>query len=196
MTTVAGDLPIRGMIHGRFQPFHRGHLAYALAVAERCRELFVGITNPDVRSRAYEPAEPERHLPQSNPFSYTERMLMVRSSLEDCGLGDRVHVVPFPIGQPALWHDYVLPGTVHYLRVFTPWGREKADRLRRAGQRVELIDARRDRDMTGTQVRAALLAGDPVWESLVPDGTARTIRSLRATAHDHTTKRGEHHGQR
>ena len=196
MTSATTGPSTRGMVHGRFQPFHRGHLAYALAAAERCCELFVGITNPDTRSRSYEPTEPERHLPESNPFSYTERMLMIRASLDDCGLGNRVYIVPFPIGEPALWHDYILPGTVHYLRAFTPWGQEKANRLRRVGQRVELLEAREERDVTGTQVRAALRAGDPGWETLVPGGTARMIRSLRGTPGDQTPNRGEHHGQR
>lgn len=36
-----------GMIHGRFQPFHNGHLEYALAALSRCSHLIVGITNPD-----------------------------------------------------------------------------------------------------------------------------------------------------
>ena len=36
----------QGMIHGRFQPFHKGHLEYMRGAAECCDELFVGITNP------------------------------------------------------------------------------------------------------------------------------------------------------
>jgi len=36
-----------GMIHGRFQPFHTGHLEYLVAAAGRCRRLAVGITNPE-----------------------------------------------------------------------------------------------------------------------------------------------------
>ena len=35
------------MIHGRFQPFHKGHLEYLAGAAERSDEVFVGITNPD-----------------------------------------------------------------------------------------------------------------------------------------------------
>ena len=36
-----------GMIHGRFQPFHTGHLEYLVAAAARCERLVVGITNPE-----------------------------------------------------------------------------------------------------------------------------------------------------
>ena len=35
------------MIHGRFQPFHNGHLEYLRGAAARSDEVFVGITNPD-----------------------------------------------------------------------------------------------------------------------------------------------------
>jgi len=35
------------MIHGRFQPFHNGHLEYMRGAADRSDELWIGITNPD-----------------------------------------------------------------------------------------------------------------------------------------------------
>ena len=44
------------MIHGRFQPFHNGHLEYLRGAAECCDELFVGITNPDPARVKPEPA--------------------------------------------------------------------------------------------------------------------------------------------
>jgi len=65
------------MIHGRFQPFHNGHLEYLRGAAASCDELFVGITNPDPWRVKEEPSDPLRHLPESNPFTYVERLLMV-----------------------------------------------------------------------------------------------------------------------
>ena len=35
------------MIHGRFQPFHLGHLEYLAGAASEADEVWVGITNPD-----------------------------------------------------------------------------------------------------------------------------------------------------
>jgi len=46
------------MIHGRFQPFHNGHLEYLRGAASRCDEIFVGITNPDPERIRPEPADP------------------------------------------------------------------------------------------------------------------------------------------
>ena len=65
------------MIHGRFQPFHNGHLEYLRGAAARSDEVFVGITNPDPRASSQRPSDPLRHLPESNPFTYVERLLMV-----------------------------------------------------------------------------------------------------------------------
>ncbi len=96
------------MIHGRFQPFHRGHLEYMRGAAERCDELWVGITNPDPARVKPEASDPARHLPESNPYSYGERLLMVKAAARDLGLdADGVHVIPFPVNEPELWPAYV-----------------------------------------------------------------------------------------
>ena len=47
-----------GMIHGRFQPFHNGHLEYLRGAAARSDEVFVGITNPDPSRVKEEPSDP------------------------------------------------------------------------------------------------------------------------------------------
>ena len=70
----------RGMIHGRFQPFHNGHLEYLKGAAAQSDELFVGITNPDPTRIRPEAADPLRHRPESNPWSYVERLLMVKAA--------------------------------------------------------------------------------------------------------------------
>ena len=50
-----------GMVHGRFQPFHVGHLEYALTALHRCEHLIVGITNPDPSLVVAESTDPQRH---------------------------------------------------------------------------------------------------------------------------------------
>ena len=164
------------MIHGRFQPFHNGHLAYLTAAAARCGTLFVGITNPDRSHLRPEPEDPARHLPESNPFTYTERLLMVQGAVAEAGAGP-VHVIPFPITEPDLWADYLPPGAVHYLRLFSPWGSAKLDRLRAAGHAVEVLEAPEGKAVSGEQVRAAMRAGGD-WRSLVPPAVARVIDAL------------------
>ena len=168
-----------GMIHGRFQPFHNGHLEYLRGAAERSDEVFVGITNPDPQRVKEEPSDPLRHLPESNPFTYVERLLMVEAVAEDEGI--RVHVIPFPVNEPELWSAYVPDGVTQYLRLFSEWGGTKRDRMREAGYEVVVLDEGAEKWISGADVRAALRAGDE-WEALVPPGVARIIRASQRIA--------------
>jgi nicotinamide-nucleotide adenylyltransferase len=166
------------MIHGRFQPFHNGHLAYLSGAAERCDELFVGITNPDPTRVKPEASDPLRHLPESNPWSYVDRLLMVKAAADDLGLDlRRLHVIPFPVNEPELWPAYVPEGVTQFLRLFSGWGGEKLERLRAAGFEVVVLDEGVEKEVSGSQVREALRAGGD-WEALVPPGVARVIREL------------------
>jgi nicotinamide-nucleotide adenylyltransferase len=170
----------RGMIHGRFQPFHNGHLEYLRGAAERSDEIFVGITNPDPTRIKEEPSDPLRHLPESNPFSYVERLLMVTAVAEDEGI--RAHVIPFPVNEPELWAAYVPQGATQYLRLFSDWGGTKLERMRDAGYEVVILDEGAGKELSGAEVRAAMREGR-AWQELVPPGVARVISSLeRVTA--------------
>ena len=173
MTRVA-----RGMIHGRFQPFHLGHLEYLRGAAERCDELFVGITNPDPMRIRPEASDPARHLPESNPWTYAERLLMVKAAARDLELDlERVHVIPFPVNEPELWPAYVPDGVTQYLRLFSEWGGMKLDRLQEAGYDVVVLDRGAEKEISGADVRAALRDGGE-WKPLVPPGVAQVIRDL------------------
>jgi nicotinamide-nucleotide adenylyltransferase len=166
------------MIHGRFQPFHNGHLEYLRGAYERSDEVFVGITNPDPTRIKPEASDPLRHLPESNPWSYAERLLMVKAAARDAGFDlARVHVIPFPVNEPELWHAYVPEGVTQYIRLFSEWGGTKLDRLREAGYEVVVLDQGADKAVSGADVRAAIRDGGD-WEALVPAGVARVIRSV------------------
>jgi cytidyltransferase-like protein len=166
------------MIHGRFQPFHNGHLEYLRGAADRSDEIFVGITNPDPARIKPEASDPLRHLPESNPYSYVERLLMVKAASGDLGLDPaRVHAIPFPVNEPELWPAYVPAGVTQYLRLFSEWGGTKLERLREAGYEVVVLDEGVEKEISGAHVRAAIRDGGD-WESLVPPGVARVLRSL------------------
>jgi nicotinamide-nucleotide adenylyltransferase len=163
------------MIHGRFQPFHNGHLEYLRGAAAQSDEVFVGITNPDPQRIKEEPSDPLRHLPESNPFSYVERLLMISAVAEEEGI--QAHVIPFPVNEPELWPAYVPPGVTQYLRLFSEWGGTKLERMREAGYEVVVLDEGAEKEVSGTDVRDALRAGE-AWDTLVPPAVARVIRSL------------------
>jgi nicotinamide-nucleotide adenylyltransferase len=165
----------RGMIHGRFQPFHNGHLEYLRGAAARSDVVFVGVTNPDPRRVKEEASDPLRHLPESNPFTYTERLLMIDAVAADEGID--VHVIPFPVNEPELWSAYVPEGVTQYLRLFSEWGGTKLERMREAGYDVVILDEGVEKQLSGLDVREAMRNGGD-WEALVPQGVARVINSL------------------
>ena len=168
----------RGMIHGRFQPFHNGHLEYLRGAAARSDEIFVGITNPDPSHVKPEASDPLRHLPESNPYTYAERMLMVKAAAAGAGIAaERLHVTPFPVNTPELWDAYVPPDVVQYIRLFSHWGGTKLDRLRSAGYEVVVLDEGAEKELSGADVRAAIRDGRG-WEQLVPPGVADVIKRL------------------
>ncbi|MBI2684119.1 MAG: adenylyltransferase/cytidyltransferase family protein [Actinobacteria bacterium] len=165
-----------GMIHGRFQPFHNGHLEYLVAAAGRCRRLVVGITNPDGFPTRPEPDDPTRHLPTSNPFTTAERARMVQAAAAEVGVGP-VECVPFAITEPELWDDHVPRDAVQFVRVLSPWGSAKLARFRERGFTIVVLDAPGGKWVSGEQVRAALRS-DGDWRSLVPPAVAVVIDTL------------------
>jgi nicotinamide mononucleotide adenylyltransferase len=64
-----------------------------------------------------------------------------------------------------------------YLRLFSEWGGTKLERLREAGYEVVILDEGAEKELSGADVRAAISEGGD-WESLVPPGVARVLRSL------------------
>lgn len=168
----------RGMIHGRFQPFHNGHLEYLRGAANRCDEVFVGITNPDPQRIKPEDSDPLRHLPESNPYTYVERLLMVKAGAADAGIEiARLHVIPFPVNEPELWQAYVPEDVVQFIRLFSDWGGTKLERLREAGYEVVVLDEGAGKEISGVEVRQALRE-DGDWRSFVPPGVAAVLEGL------------------
>ena len=174
------EVPAWGCVHGRFQPFHNGHLEYVLRAKERCRRLVVGITNPDPSAIRKEIANLHRHEPASNPFTYFERLLMIHDTLLAEGLeAHDFALVPFPIHEPNLIVNYVQSGAVHFVRLYSRWEEEKVRRLREGGFRVEILDPGEEKRVSGTEVRRLLREGLP-WDYLVPPDVAKTVHRILA----------------
>ena len=176
-----------GMVHGRFQPFHTGHLHYTLEALNRSEHLIIGITNPDPAETQREVTDTQRHTSEANPFTFFERQWMIRAALADAGVElSRVSIVPFPIHAPGRWVHYCPKETVQFIRVFSEWGREKVARLQAAGWQVEILDPGATKQESGSTVRRRLSQGRG-WEQFVPRGVGVVLKQI--GAHERLARR-------
>lgn len=179
---LQSDTPPRvalGMIHGRFQPFHCGHLEYLLHALERCERLTIGITNPDPWTITPEATSDHRHRDDSNPFTFYERARIIEAVLDAEDIHrSRWMIVPFPINFPERYRYYAPREAVQFIRVFSPWEATKANRLREAGYHVEILDPGSEKEIEATEVRELIRDGG-AWERLVPPAAASAIRAQR-----------------
>jgi len=168
-----------GVVHGRFQPLHNGHMEeYILPAAGMCEHLIVGIANPDPSLTAPHPANQERAAPASNPFTYYERATMIGLALVEQGIAlSRFTVVPFPINRPELLPHYVPTDATFYVTIYDDWGRYKRELLKSLGLRVEVLFVREssERGPSATDVRT-LIESKGDWLPLVPTAVATYIR--------------------
>lgn len=173
-----------GVIHGRFQGLHFGHMEYLLAGKRRCDFLFVGLCNPDPTSRTYHTSDPNRSRADNNPFSYHERMVMTRASLVEAGVAlEDFAIVPFPINKPELLHHYVPMDATFFVTIYDQWGHAKRQTLLDLDVAVDVMWEHESalKPCTGTEVRQRIIAGEN-WRELVPDAVVRYVVKHRLDA--------------
>jgi nicotinamide-nucleotide adenylyltransferase len=159
---------VRGLLIGRFQPFHLGHLAVVREIRARrpADPLILGIGSAQL-SYTWE-----------NPFTTAERFEMTERALREAKLSECVIVPVVDIDRHALWVAHVAATVPAFDRVYTnnPLTRELFER---GGYPVEST-ALHERDvLEGTRIRTAI-ADDEGWEARVPPAVAAYLRELRA----------------
>lgn len=166
---------LEGSVHGRFQPFHNEHLDYVLEAKRRCEFLYIGVTKFDILPAELTHLGGHRDEPQNNPLTYYERLKAISRSLLDAGMpAEEFTFVPFPIENPSSLGVFLPTSVVCFTTICDEWNLKKIAVLEKHGYPVDVL-WRRDKKITGTEVRELLASGDDRWRGLVPDGTARVI---------------------
>lgn len=157
---------MRGLVIGRYQPFHNGHLEVIREIIQDpdCTELIIAIGSAQ-----------ESHT-SDNPFTAGERIIMIDGALIEVGI-DNYFLIPIPdINRYAIWvahvESLVPPIDIVYTnnsltrRLFTERGyKVKAPRLY-------------DREkFSGTKIREMMKSGGD-WSSLVPPAVVKIITEL------------------
>ncbi|MCX8169894.1 MAG: nicotinamide-nucleotide adenylyltransferase, partial [Candidatus Methanomethyliaceae archaeon] len=100
---------MRGLIIGRYQPFHKGHLEVVKCVLKEVDDLIIGIGSAQI-SHTLE-----------NPFTAGERITMISEALKEEGLRERCYyIIPIPdIWNNSLWVRHVIALTPSFDVVYT-----------------------------------------------------------------------------
>lgn len=184
------DMVQDGIVLGRFQPLHKGHVEYLDVAKARCRVLYIGITNPDPESRIFSAADSRRSLSESNPFTYLERLRMIHDTLRACRWKDgQFYIVPAPVLEPDRMAHYLpSPRSARvFVTIYDDWGEQKARVLRDMGYSVEVLWRRNhaDREASGAEIRASIQAHSSNWHKMVPAEVVHHVEALRYRVVDH-----------
>ncbi len=157
---------MRGLLIGRFQPFHSGHLAAVRQIRtdRPSEQLILGIGSA------------QESYTWKNPFTASERIEMAVLAIEEAKL-DGVIVMPVPdIDRHALWVRYLETLLPRFERVYTnnPLTRALFEDAKYPVESPSLIDRAR---FEGERVREYLAAGVD-WTPLVPPAVARYLSQI------------------
>ena len=155
-----------GLLIGRFQPFHLGHLDAVLFGLARAENLFIGIGSSN------------KFNEKKNPFSTEERREMIVSSIEPSMI-DQIKIFDIPdVGDHEKWTfeiDKIVP---KYDVVFTNDDFTKTLFEKRQINIIQVVLKDREK-FSGTIVRE-LITDDKNWQDLVPDGTRKVLDKINA----------------
>lgn len=156
----------RGLYIGRFQPFHKGHLAALEWILQRESEVIIGIGS----------AQYSHTL--KNPFTLGERIEMIWSVIKEKRLTDRVLVtgIPDTDNHHSLWVSLVLAWVPKFDVAYTndPLSRRL---FKEAGVNVKSIPLYKRGIYRATTIRELMIRGER-WEELVPEAVARFIKKI------------------
>jgi len=157
---------MNGLLIGRFQPFHLGHLAaleYALSTVDK---LWIGLGSSN------KPSE------KNNPFSAEERKQMILDSIDD-SMKKRIEIYPIPdLENHIKWIELIDTIVPKFDVVFSNDDLTKHLYSKRNIKVLSIPFTKRD-VLSGTNIRD-LIISDQKWEDLVPLGTKQFLNSTSA----------------
>lgn len=155
-----------GLLIGRFQPFHLGHLAAVKFALTQVDNLAIGIGSSN------------RVNEKRNPFSAEERKEMIVSSLDKSDLQKcKIYFVP-DVNDHAKWTYHVDQIIPKYDVVFSN-DDFTHELYKKRDIKVVSVPLKQREILSGTDIRLKI-AGGQSWEDLVPSGTAKVLLKINA----------------
>jgi len=156
----------RGLLIGRFQPFHLGHLECVKYALKTVPEIIIAIGSAQFSHTLH------------NPFTAGERVTMIRLALDEAKIGaEKYYLIPVrDLRIHDLWVPHLVSQTPRFEIVFS--NEPVTSRLfKEAGFRVEPIPFYDRERYSSTEIRERVVNGDS-WEKLVPTSVAGYIKDI------------------
>lgn len=158
----------RGLMVGRFQPFHRGHLALSAQILEECDELVIAIGSAQF------------NFIEKDPFTAGERVVMAHGALAEAGLDlARCYIIPVENhDNNAMWLANLRSMVPEFHFLYS--GNDYVKHLARSQDpRIEIRQPRFEKkdEYNGSHIRGLALSGGK-WKQLVPAAVAREIERI------------------
>ena len=159
------DRPNRGLMIGRYQPFHLGHLSLAEQILSECEELVVAIGSP------------EANFSFNDPFTAGERITMVHESLKKSGLRmSNCYILPVPnSNNNYTWFENIRSIIPKVKTVYS--GNQFVQLLLPKDVKVKSPTFVRYKIFNGTRIRN-LIVRNGNWQVLVPTPVALFINEV------------------
>jgi len=155
---------MNGLLIGRFQPFHLGHLEALQFALSKVDKLWVGLGSSN------------KSIGKSNPFSAEERKKMILSSIDD-SIKNKISIYFIPdLDNHAKWIEKIDLIVPKFDIVFS--NDPLTDHLysKRTINVISIPFLNRD-TLSGTRIRD-LIKNDQKWDELVPSGTKLILENL------------------
>ncbi len=157
---------MNGLMIGRFQPFHLGHLEALQFALSKVDKLWVGLGSSN------KPAE------KINPFSAEERKEMILSSIDD-SIKEKISIYFIPdLDNHIKWIEKIDTIVPKFDMIFSNDELTKHLYSKRSVQVTTIPFLKRD-ELSGTNIRN-LIISDQKWDDLVPKGTKNFLEKINA----------------
>ena len=156
----------RGLLIGRYQPFHLGHLHCIRNVLEKLPEVIIAIGSAQFSHTLH------------NPFTAGERITMIRLAMDEAKIeASKYYIIPIrDLRIHDLWVAHVVSQTPKFGIVFS--NEPVTARLfKEAGFQVEPIPFHDREIYSATEIRGRVVRGED-WDTLVPPSVATYIKGI------------------
>lgn len=157
---------MNGLLIGRFQPFHLGHLSAIQFALSKVDKLWIGLGSSN------------KPIEKDNPFTATERKEMILSSI-DSSMKEKISIYFIPdVDNHIRWIEKIDTIVPSFEIVFSNDDLTKHLYTKRS-TKISSIPFSNREILSGTRIRD-LIVSDQKWDDLVPNGTKNFLIGIGA----------------